>query len=284
MLLLGRGWDPKVTDSNLLGVVCPGARSEVLSVACDKSCLMGILHNGMLGGGWHWGHGGTEVMGTSSLSFMLERFTCRSDGSWAGLPRASMFQTGGSEKVNCMGSNSPFRPLGHTTWSPHCKSLHTSSWLRHPQAFVLGALSIITLMCPSLDRGVCNAPSLSHAKAYSQLLPMLISSASLCTSSSRSGGRLGAGTSTLLPGWTPSLLWQSCLALLGEMPYHAWVFLHHPMHLGWRGFWYGSDSIISHLELWKGGRDCVTPIPPGLMAPIGQHLWRSVCSCSFLWL
>ena len=51
--------------------------------------------------------------------------------------------------------------------------------------FVLGTPSVNTPMCPSLGRGVCNVPSLSHAKAYALSLPMLISSVSLCTTSPR---------------------------------------------------------------------------------------------------
>ena len=38
------GWDPRVTDGNLLGVVCPGAKSEVLSTAHDRSsCSSAVM-------------------------------------------------------------------------------------------------------------------------------------------------------------------------------------------------------------------------------------------------
>ena len=38
--------DPRVTDGNLLGVVCPGARSEVLSMVHDRgscSCMVMLV-------------------------------------------------------------------------------------------------------------------------------------------------------------------------------------------------------------------------------------------------
>ena len=57
-------------------------------------------------------------MSASSVSFTLERLMHRSNSSWAGLLRVSVFQTGGSEKVSCMGSNSPFRPLRHKNLVP----------------------------------------------------------------------------------------------------------------------------------------------------------------------
>ena len=93
------------------------------------------------------------------------RFTCNSDGSWVGLPGVAMFQTGDSGKVSHMGSNPPFRPPGNTTWSPYCKSLHTSSWLRCPQVLMLGACHQSSHSCaPSLDMGVCNISSLRSCK------------------------------------------------------------------------------------------------------------------------
>ena len=114
-----------MTDGNLLGVVCPGAWSEVSSVTQDRSScssavmlvatLQGYFMVGCMEEGGIEDVEGTEAMGASSLSFTLERFTCRSDSSLAGSLMASVFQTVGSEKVNCMGSNSPFRPLWHTT-------------------------------------------------------------------------------------------------------------------------------------------------------------------------
>ena len=38
-----RGWDPRVTDGNLLGVLCPGAGTKVLSMACDRSSCMSAV-------------------------------------------------------------------------------------------------------------------------------------------------------------------------------------------------------------------------------------------------
>ena len=37
------GWDPRVTDSDLLGIVCPGAWSEVSSLACDRSSCSSVV-------------------------------------------------------------------------------------------------------------------------------------------------------------------------------------------------------------------------------------------------
>ena len=36
-------WDPRVTDSDLLGLVCPGAWSEVLSTAHDRSSCRSVV-------------------------------------------------------------------------------------------------------------------------------------------------------------------------------------------------------------------------------------------------
>ena len=174
-------------------------------------------------------------MGTSSLSFMLERFTHRSNGSWVGLLRASMFQAGSSEKVNHMGSNSPFRPSGHTTWSQHCKNLHSSSWLRNSQASMLGIPSIIILMCPSLDRAVCNAPLLSPVKANVQLVSILIRSVRLCATSPREWRLAWCGcvhTTTRLNTLSP------LTALSGTIRINAiscLSFLCHALHLLGRG-------------------------------------------------
>ena len=178
-----------------------------------------------------------------------------------------MFQMGGSEKVNCMGSSSPFRPSGHTTWSPHCKTLHTSSWPRHPQAFMLGVPSITTLMCPSLDRGVCNTPSLGHAKAYTQSLPLLISSACLHAASLREW--VWTCFRCVHTATRPNTL-SPLMVLSGTIKRHTISSL-------------GYIVLLSISLTWncEGGRDHVTPIPLGLMAPIGQHLWRSGCSHSF---
>ena len=71
---------------------------------------------------------------------------------------------------------------------------------------MLGAPSTITLMCPSLDRGMCNMLSLSRVKAYAQSLPVIISSPSLCTASAREEWGFGEGVPTLLPDQMPSPL------------------------------------------------------------------------------
>ena len=36
-------WDPRMTDNNLLGVVCPGDGTEVLTMACDRSSHMSVV-------------------------------------------------------------------------------------------------------------------------------------------------------------------------------------------------------------------------------------------------
>ena len=94
------GWDHRVTDGNLLGVVCPGARSEVLGMTCDRSSCtsavmlvaasQGYFVVGCMEEGGIEDVGGTEAMGASSLSFTLERLTHRSNGLWVGLPRVSV--------------------------------------------------------------------------------------------------------------------------------------------------------------------------------------------------
>ena len=98
-----------------------------------------------------------------------------------------------------------------------------------------------------------------------------------------SGGGLDVGAPTLLLGQTPSLLWLSCLALLGKSPCHTWVFLYCPMHLCGREH---IALIALLLSVWTvmWGRHHVTPTLPRLMATIGQHPWRGVCSHSLLLL
>ena len=97
------GWDPRLTDGDLLGVVCPGARSKVLSTVHDiSSCSSAVLLVAALQGYFMMGcieevsseDVGAEAMGASLLSFMLERLTHRSDDLQAGLPRPSVSQTG----------------------------------------------------------------------------------------------------------------------------------------------------------------------------------------------
>ena len=103
-----------MTDGECLGVVCPGAETKVLSMAHDRSsCISAVLlvaaSQGYLMVGCGEDIRGIEAMGASLLGFTLEGSTCRSDILWKGLPCT------GSGKINHMGSNSPFRPLGHTT-------------------------------------------------------------------------------------------------------------------------------------------------------------------------
>ena len=108
---------------------------------------------------------GPGMMGIWSPSITWKRSTCSSKGSQTGLPRLFISQTGCSfGSKSSTGSKPPFRPLGHTTWSPHCRSLCTSSWQRCLQALLLGAPSIMVLIWPSLDRGTCRAPLLSHKR------------------------------------------------------------------------------------------------------------------------
>ena len=133
---------------------------------------------------------------------------------------------------------------------------------------MLVTLPIITLRCPSLDRGVCNVPSLSHAKAYAQSLPMLISSVSLHATSPMEWWWAWCGcihiatrlntlsTLTVLS----STIRRNAISHLG--------FSTSPHAPAWERAC-SSDNIISHLELQKWGRDHVTPILPGLMAAIG---------------
>ena len=110
---------PRVTDGDLLGVVCPGAGTKVSSMAHERSSCISAVMLVVASQGYFMvdciKEGGSEdirgieAMGASLLSFMLKRLTHRSDILWWGSPSE------GSGKVNCIGSNSPFRPLGHTT-------------------------------------------------------------------------------------------------------------------------------------------------------------------------
>ena len=118
------GQDPRVTGGDLLGAVCPRTAFEVSGMAHDSSsCSCAVMLEAVSLGCSVVGclvEGGiealreTRVMGISSLGFMLERFTCNSDGSHIGLPGLAMFQTGDSGKVSHMDSNPKFRPPGHT--------------------------------------------------------------------------------------------------------------------------------------------------------------------------
>ena len=111
--------DSRVTDSDLLGVVCLGGGTKVLSMAHDRcSCISVVMLVAASQGYFMVGYikegGGEDVKwneakGISLLSFMLERLTHKSNVLWWGSLSV------GSEKVNHMGSNSPSRPLGHST-------------------------------------------------------------------------------------------------------------------------------------------------------------------------
>ena len=146
------------TDVGLLGIVSPEAGLEVLSITQDKSSwsLVAILGQVAVSLGHSMAECGEEggveapwgvgVMGIWSLTLTLERSTCNSEGLQTGLLRVSMSQTGSSRREICMGSKSPFRPLRLTTWSPHCRSLCTFSWLRCPRVLLLSMPSIMALM------------------------------------------------------------------------------------------------------------------------------------------
>ena len=116
---MGGGWEPRVTDGDLFGVICSGAGTKVLITAHDRSsCISAVMVVAALQGyfvvGWIEESGGEDVrgikaVGASLLGFTLGRSTHRSNVLQQGLLSV------GSRKVNHIGPNSPFRPLGHTT-------------------------------------------------------------------------------------------------------------------------------------------------------------------------
>ena len=126
-----------------------------------------------------------RMMGTWSSSLTQERSTCSSKGLWTGMPRVLISQMGHFWSQSSTGSKPPFRPSGHTTCSSHCRSLHTSIWWRSPQVILLSAPSIMVLMWPSLARGTCRVPLLSHTKVYAQLSPKSMSRVSFLATSSK---------------------------------------------------------------------------------------------------
>ena len=135
-------------------------------------------------------------------------------------------------------------------------------------------------MCPSLDRGVCNMLSLSCAKAYTQSLLIVINSASLHAASPREWWWAWCGCvhTATRPNTLSPLTVLSC-TIRRNATSHLGFFMS-PYPPAWER---ACSSLIVVSLTWncKGGRDHVTPILPELTAPIGQHLWRSACSCSF---
>ena len=148
---------------------------------------------------------------------------------------------------------------------------------------MLGTLLTIAFMCPSLDRGVCNASSLSHVKAYIQLVPVSISSESLCAASPREWWQAWYGcthTATRPNTLSPLTVLSSAIRRNAMLCLGFSTSLHAPV----RERACSSDSVIALTWNCDEGRDCVTPTPLELMVPIGQHPGRSVCSHSLLLL
>ena len=113
---------------------------------------------------------GAETLGEWSLSVSWGMSTDRNEGSWAGTPSIFMPWTSTPDREVSTGSRSPFNPLGYTTQSPHCNSLHTFSSQRCLHAFLLGMPSIMALRCPTLGRGTCWASLLSHTQSIGPII------------------------------------------------------------------------------------------------------------------
>ena len=131
---------PWTTNIGLLRVLSPEPGMEVSSTTEDKSSWSSVAILGQvddpLGHSMakHGEEGGVEtlqgpgMMGGQSPSIVQERSTCSSEALQTGLPRVFISQMGSFGSKSSTGSRPPFRPLGLTTCSPHCRSLCTSSW------------------------------------------------------------------------------------------------------------------------------------------------------------
>ena len=215
----------RVTDVDLLGVVCPGTRLQVLSTALDSSSwsLAAMLvwvavslghsmaecrEEGSVEALW-----GAGAMGIQLPNIMLKRSTCNSKGLQMDSWRVSMSQAGGSRIKNCTGSKPPFRPSGYTTWFQHCRSLHTSSCLRCSQVLLLGMSCIIVIMYPSQDRGCARHPHWATWRYRpNHCLCQWVGWVSMLPHPKRRGV-LGMGAPTLPPGWTlsPTMVLSSAI-------------------------------------------------------------------------
>ena len=272
----------RATVVDLLRVLLPGTGLGVLRTAFDSSSWSSAAM--LVRVAVSLGHsmaecreeGGVEVpqgakaMGMWPPSITLKRSTCNSEGLQMGLPRVSMSHTGGSRSKNCMGSISPFRPLGYTTWFPHCRSLCISSGLRCLQVLLFGMPCIFALMYPSQDKGMCKASSLSCKRQRSNhCLYQWVGWVSMMPHPRR-GGVLGVRcthTATRPKTLSPSMV------LSGAFKRNAMSCL---------GF-----SMFPHAPAWERARIGIMirkdwyheiPTPPVLTAPTSWHSQKSVYS------
>ena len=221
---------------------------------------------------------GPGKKGILSLSSDCGRSTWSYTCGWIDLPRVFISHMGSCWMESCTGSSPPFKPSGYTTWLPHSRSLCTCNWQRYPQVLLLGTPLIMALIWPLLDRGTCKVPSLSCTKAYTQLLPMLISRVSFLATSSREGRHAWCGAPTPWSAQMPSPPQWSCLVLSRDMPYCIGASLCLPTHLCGRGLRPLAKSHLSPGIMIGRDRYHEIPIASGLTPPIGWGLWRSAYS------
>ena len=157
-------------------------------------------------------------------------------------------------------------------WLLHCRSLHTCNWQRCLQALLLGTPLIMVQIWPSLDRGTCKVPSLSHTKAYAQLLPMSISRVSFLTTSSRERRHASCGCAhmTVSPNAiSPSMVLPGTIK---RYTISCWGFSASP-HTPMQERAKSSDQVAS--LTWnhnRGDRYHEIPIAFGSTPPIGWGL------------
>ena len=188
---------PLDTDIGLLGVLSPKAGPKVSSTIWDKSSwslvamLMWLAISLGHSAAEHGEEGSVEALwgpgmrGILSPGIAWGRSTYSGKDSQTGLPRVFISHIGGCDTESSTGFSPPFKPLWHTTWPPHCRSLCSCNWWRCLQAFLLSTPSIMVLIWPSLDKGTCRVPWLSHMKAFTQLSSMLMIRVSFLTTSSK---------------------------------------------------------------------------------------------------
>ena len=154
-------------DVGLLGEMPTGSCSELSGTVIDRSSSsisIAILGQETISLGHSVTECRDEIGVKNHWGVILGRFTCKSMGLQVDSMWESESEIGGLGGKTTAVPGPPFRPSGYTTSTPHCRSLQTSRLLRYPHVLLHGAMTIMALMCPAVDRGMCWEPSFNCVK------------------------------------------------------------------------------------------------------------------------
>ena len=153
-----------------------------------------------------------------------------------------------------------------------------------PMALLLSTPSIMVLIWPSLDKGTCRVPWLSHTKLYAQLTPLLMSRVSFLTASSKEERHAWCGcahTAASLNIISPSMVLPG---MIKRYVISCWGFSASP-HAPAQERAKSSDWVTS--VTWNHDREGQISWDPHSIwvnFSIGWGLWQNVHSCPLLLL